>query len=57
MRGNILATEGFVTVKIEVTPADTIPNTAPYFKAKLENVKIFYSLTSSIKLPEILDDD
>ena len=46
MRGNILATEGFVTVKIEVTPADAIPNTAPYFKAKLENVKMFYSLTS-----------
>ena len=46
MRGNILAAEGFVSVKIEVAPADAIPNTAPYFKAKLENVKMFYSLTS-----------
>ncbi len=56
LRNSLLLVQGFVTVRIQIAPADSVPNTAPYLSGAVENVKMFYSSSATITLPSIMDD-
>ncbi len=57
MKDNELVAEGYVSVFIKVLRADSIYNTAPYFKEPIQNLKLVYGVPKNITLPEYADDE
>ncbi len=57
IHNGMLLVQGFVTVRVQIIPADAIPNTAPYFIKEVENVKMYYSSNALITLPDIKDNE